>query len=110
MRGCATDAHTRSATSSHAITDGQSTHKNHPIHSYNFNYSNYNLKIKPMKKLKTSLLVISALISISILHAQTVDDIINKHIDALGGKDKLSQVTSLYVESTVNAMGNDNSA
>jgi len=63
-----------------------------------------------MKKIKTCLLTIAAIISISALHAQTVDDIINKHIDALGGKDKLSQVTSLYVESTVNAMGNDNSA
>ena len=61
-----------------------------------------------MKKLKICLLTITASISITAAHAQTVDDIINKHIDALGGKDKLSQVTSLYVESTVNAMGNEN--
>jgi hypothetical protein len=61
-----------------------------------------------MKTLKTCLLAIAASISIAALHAQTVDEIINKHIDALGGKDKLSEVTSLYVESTVNAMGNDN--
>src|SRR4051812_9679020 len=61
-----------------------------------------------MKKLKICLLTITASLSIFSLQAQTVDEIINKHVDALGGKDKLSQVTSLYVESTVNAMGNDN--
>jgi hypothetical protein len=61
-----------------------------------------------MKALKICLLTITASISLASAHAQTVDDIINRHIDALGGKDKLSQVTSLYIESNVNAMGNDN--
>src|SRR6266536_4749367 len=83
------------------------THKNHSIILIIIKHSNHNLK--PMKKLKICLLAIATSISIT-SQAQTVDDIINKHIDALGGKDKLSQVTSLYVESTVNAMGNNNSA
>ncbi|HEY6977534.1 MAG TPA: hypothetical protein VH396_14650 [Chitinophagaceae bacterium] len=61
-----------------------------------------------MKKNKLCLLTITASICVAAVQGQTVDDIISKHIDALGGKDKLSQVTSLYVESTVNAMGNDN--
>ncbi len=39
-------------------------------------------------------------------HAQTVDDIISKNIDALGGKDKINAVKTLYIESTVDVMGN----
>lgn len=38
--------------------------------------------------------------------AQTVDEIINKHIEAIGGKEKLSQAKSLYVENTMDVMGN----
>jgi hypothetical protein len=29
-----------------------------------------------------------------------------KHVDALGGKEKLSQVKSLYTENTMDVMGN----
>ena len=42
----------------------------------------------------------------SSLYAQTVDEVINKHIDAIGGKDKLSQVKSVYTENSVDVMGN----
>lgn len=59
-----------------------------------------------MKKLKISLLAMAALFSIS-AYAQTVDEIVDKVIDAEGGKDKLSQLTSAYVESNVQMMGND---
>jgi hypothetical protein len=34
------------------------------------------------------------------VRAQTVDEIVNKHVDALGGKDKLLSVRSLYMEGT----------
>ena len=44
------------------------------------------------------------------LNAQTVDEIINKHTEALGGKEKLSQLKSLYTESSIEAMGNVSSA
>ena len=41
------------------------------------------------------------------LQAQTVDEIINKHIDAIGGKDIINAVKSLYIESTMEVMGNE---
>lgn len=47
-----------------------------------------------------------SLFSISFVQAQTVDEIISKHIDAIGGKDKVSQVKSLYTENSVEVMGN----
>ena len=56
--------------------------------------------------MKTFLLSAIALCSLSIAKAQTVDEIITRHIDATGGKDKLSQVKSVYIESTTEVMGN----
>ncbi len=41
------------------------------------------------------------------LHAQTVDEIISKHLEAIGGKSRLSSVKSVKMESTMNLMGND---
>jgi hypothetical protein len=57
-----------------------------------------------MKKVKSLLLAATVIVGLA-GHAQTVDDIINKHIDAIGGKDKLSQLKSLYVESSLDIMG-----
>ena len=48
-----------------------------------------------------------ALTGLIMVHAQTVDEVINKHIDALGGKDKIDQIKSIYSESSVQVMGND---
>jgi outer membrane lipoprotein-sorting protein len=69
-------------------------------------YLHHSKKIK-MKLLKHCLLLLTASAGIIAVQAQTADDIINKHIEAVGGKDKLSQVNSVYMESTISAMGND---
>jgi outer membrane lipoprotein-sorting protein len=59
-----------------------------------------------MKSLKFSLIAITSLFSL-LTHAQTADEIINKHINAMGGKDKITQIKSLQIESVMNVMGND---
>src|SRR5215831_14832509 len=58
-----------------------------------------------MKKINFLFLSIAVLF-FSTVQAQTADEIINKHIDALGGKEKLDQLKSIYVETSVEAMGN----
>ena len=58
-----------------------------------------------MKSIKLFLFALAAITSSS-LYAQTVDEIISKHVEAIGGKEKLSQVKSLYTENSVDVMGN----
>lgn len=57
-----------------------------------------------MSILKSSLIL---LVSAASLHAtaQSVDDIVNKHIQALGGTDAISKVKSIVIESDVSVMG-----
>lgn len=52
--------------------------------------------------------VLTALISLNIknAYAQTADEIINKHIEAIGGKDKVGQVKTVYMEGTIDMMNN----
>ena len=61
-----------------------------------------------MKQLFSYLLAVTASLAVFSSKAQTADEIVNKYIDAIGGKDKISQVNSLYMEGTVAMMGNDN--
>lgn len=58
-----------------------------------------------MKLIKSALLAAAVLFAATI-QAQTVDEIINKHIDAIGGKEKLGQLKSVYIETSVDVMGN----
>jgi hypothetical protein len=60
-----------------------------------------------MKTLKTAAFLLLASLSITSLQAQTVDEIVVKYVDALGGKNVLGSVKTLYVESSINIMGKD---
>ncbi len=60
-----------------------------------------------MKKIKNSLLVIGALLLAQSLHAQTVDEIVDKYIHALGGKEKLSSLKTLRMQGNLNVQGTD---
>jgi hypothetical protein len=60
---------------------------------------------KTMKFPCIALLAVGLLAGVMV-QAQTVDDIVNKHIDALGGKDKLNSIKTIYMESDVDFQGN----
>lgn len=60
-----------------------------------------------MKLLKTGSFFLVAALSLTNVKAQTADEIVNKHLDALGGKEKIKAVKSIYMEGTVNVMGNE---
>jgi hypothetical protein len=71
---------------------------------------NHKIKIKinnTMKSIRTLLLATVVLLSSSFVYSQTADEIINKHIDAIGGKEKLSNLKTIYVESTLAVMGQE---
>lgn len=58
-----------------------------------------------MKFLCVPLLCLSILLTITV-HAQTADEIVNKTIEAVGGKDKINGIKTLYFESDIDVMGN----
>src|SRR3979411_1279892 len=61
-----------------------------------------------MGKLVTFFAGLLLISSYSALQAQTVDDIINKYVEALGGKEKLNSIKTLYMEGvTVMQNGNE---
>src|SRR5580658_8040803 len=66
-------------------------------------------KTKSMETLrKRSFFALAALLALTTtLRAQTADDIVNKYVAAIGGKDALSSVKSLTIQATSTIMGND---
>src|ERR1700730_998811 len=61
-----------------------------------------------MGKFVTFVCAMLLISSISGLQAQTVDEVINNYVDALGGKDKLNSIKTLYMEGvTVMQNGNE---
>jgi outer membrane lipoprotein-sorting protein len=57
-----------------------------------------------MKLLKSSLGALLATAALAV-NAQSVDDVVNKHITAIGGKDAISNIKSMTIESEVSVMG-----
>jgi outer membrane lipoprotein-sorting protein len=68
------------------------------------------LNINTMKFLRVPVIALAALTIGVSASAQTVDDIVNKHIDALGGKEKLSGMKSIYIEADLEIAGNQASS
>jgi hypothetical protein len=65
-------------------------------------------KNKYMKTLrKQSLFVLAALAIATTCHAQTAEEIVNKSIDAVGGKDAIAAVKSIVYNQTLEVMGNE---
>jgi len=57
--------------------------------------------------MKPSVFVLAAVLACTNLHAQTADEIINKHVAAIGGKSAVENVKTLYIESDVDVAGNN---
>jgi hypothetical protein len=60
-----------------------------------------------MNMVKTGLTFLFAMASFTIIKAQTADEIVNKYVDAIGGKDKLEQIRTIYITNTTQVMGNE---
>jgi hypothetical protein len=64
-------------------------------------------KNRLMKMVKMGMAFLVAVTSFSAIQAQTVDEIVNKNVDAMGGKDKLDQIKTVYSTNTTQVMGNE---
>ena len=60
-----------------------------------------------MKLINMGMALMLTGLTISVSNAQTADDIVNKYVDAMGGKDKLAQIKTKSIESTTQVMGNE---
>ena len=59
-----------------------------------------------MTRAKIALLTLILVPAFIYTKAQTADEIINKYIDAIGGREKVSQVKSVYIEGDMDIMNN----
>lgn len=60
-----------------------------------------------MNLVKTGLTLLLAFTAFSTVGAQSADEIINKYVDAIGGKDKLDQIKTISISNTTQVMGNE---
>jgi hypothetical protein len=57
--------------------------------------------------IKRSFFILCAILGMTTLRAQSVDDIVGKYVDAIGGKAVLASIKSLVIESTVEVAGTE---
>ena len=60
-----------------------------------------------MKNLKISLLTLLLLFVYVSVQSQNADEIIARNIEAMGGKDKINSISSIHIENTFTANGNE---
>jgi hypothetical protein len=60
-----------------------------------------------MKNIVLLVVFVLGLVFMQFVSAQSVDDVINKYVEARGGKDKLNAIKSLYMEGSRQMMGNE---
>jgi len=60
-----------------------------------------------MKVFTRSFLLFITVVCFASARAQTADEIVNKYVDAMGGKDKLAQLKSIHMDMTMQVMGNE---
>jgi hypothetical protein len=60
-----------------------------------------------MKLTKTASLLTALLLGAFIINAQTADEIINKHLEAIGGRENLQKIKSVRLESDMQMSGNE---
>ena len=60
-----------------------------------------------MKNIVLIVIFILGIVFVQFSQAQTADEVINKYIDARGGKDKLNAIKSVYMEGARSMMGNE---
>ena len=59
-----------------------------------------------MNSLRVVLLAAGSMLAVVSMNAQTADEVVNKHIEALGGKAKLTAIKTVYVEYDMEVMNN----
>jgi len=60
-----------------------------------------------MKQIKKTLLALFLLVGVNAVKAQTVDEIVDKYITAIGGKEKMLALNSLKMEGSLSVQGFD---
>lgn len=63
-----------------------------------------------MKYLNFYFLALCLLITTSISKAQTLEDVVSKYVNAIGGKDNIGKINSMYMENSLSVMGQESNS